>query len=203
MVLDKARNRSAFLVDGVASRLENVNPNSITLISFFFAVLFAVSYYVASSRYFEFLIVAFVLLIASSYLDALDGAVARKFKKESKKGDFLDHLLDRYSDFIILFGMTISVFGNLYFGIIAIAGTFLSSYVGTQSQAVGLSRIYSGFPGRADRLVIIMLVIIIQIFTNRIPIFGYYITSWALLFLGAAGFVNSVYRSRLAYRSIT
>lgn len=196
MVLDKARSRTGFLVDGVASRLESVNPNSLTLISFFLAILFAVSYY------YGYLIVAFFLLAGSSYLDALDGAVARRFKRASKRGDFLDHLLDRYSDFVILFGMTISLFGNLYFGIIAIAGTFLSSYVGTQSQAIGLNRIYGGFPGRADRLVIIMVVIIVQVFTTGIPIFGFYITSWALLFLGVSGFINSVYRSSLAYRSI-
>lgn len=197
MVLDKMRSRTDFLVNGVASRLGGVDPNSITIFSLFLAILFAISFY------YQFLIISFFLLLAASYLDALDGAVARKFQKESKKGDFLDHLLDRYSDFIILFAMTISFFGNLYFGILAIAGTFLSSYVGTQSQAVGLTRMYGGFPGRADRLVIILIVIVIQIFTSGTPIFGFYITSWALLFLGLAGFINSIYRARLAYRTIS
>ncbi len=189
------------MLNGVASRLENVNPNSITLLSFFMAVIFAVSYYY-SYLSLLFLVAAFFLLAGSSYLDALDGVVARTFKKESKKGDFLDHLLDRYSDFVIILGMAVSAFGNLYFGIIALAGTFLSSYVGTQSQAVGLNRIYAGFPGRADRLVIVLVVTLFQAFTTRIAIFGFYITAWCLLFLGVAGFVNSVYRARLAYRSI-
>lgn len=201
MVLDKARSRSGFLLNGVTSRLGSVNPNSITLISFLLAILFALTYYLGHSGII-YLVAALVLIIGSSYLDALDGAVARKFKKESKKGDFLDHLLDRYSDFVILFGMTVSSFGNLYFGIIAVAGTFLSSYVGTQSQAVGLSRLYGGFPGRADRLVIIMIVTVLQIFTFRIELFGFYITSWALIFLGVMGFINSIYRARLAYTSI-
>ena len=201
MVLDKARSRSGFLLNGVASRLGNVNPNSITIISFFLAILFALTYYFGHKGII-YLVAALALIIGSSYLDALDGAVARKFKKESKKGDFLDHLLDRYSDFVILFGMAVSSFGNLYFGIIAIAGTFLSSYVGTQSQAVGLNRLYGGFPGRADRLVIIMIVTVLQIFTLRVELFGFYITSWALLFLGVMGFINSVYRARLAYASI-
>lgn len=202
MVLDKARGRSGFLLNGVASRLENVSPNSITVLSFFLSILFAIFYYLGHLNT-GYLVLALVLLAGSSYLDALDGAVARLFKKESRRGDFLDHLLDRFSDFVILFGMTVSVFGNLYFGIIAIAGTFLSSYVGTQSQAVGLSRMYAGFPGRADRLVIIMVVTVAQIFTTRIPVFGFYITAWMLLFLGVAGFVNSVYRARLAYRSLS
>lgn len=201
MVLDKARSRSGFLLNGVASRLGKVNPNSITLISFLLAILFALTYYLGH-RGIIYLVAALILIIGSSYLDALDGAVARRFKKESKKGDFLDHLLDRYSDFVILFGMTVSSFGNLYFGVVAIAGTFMSSYVGTQSQAVGLNRLYGGFPGRADRLVIIMIVTVLQIFTMRIELFGFYITAWALLFLGVLGFINSVYRARLAYSSI-
>ncbi|MGC8562245.1 MAG: CDP-alcohol phosphatidyltransferase family protein [Thermoplasmata archaeon] len=201
MVLDKARSRSGFLLNGVASRLGKVNPNSITLISFLLAILFALTYYLGR-RGIIYLVAALILIIGSSYLDALDGAVARRFKKESKKGDFLDHLLDRYSDFVILFGMTVSSFGNLYFGVVAIAGTFMSSYVGTQSQAVGLNRLYGGFPGRADRLVIIMIVTVLQIFTMRIELFGFYITAWALLFLGVLGFINSVYRARLAYSSI-
>ncbi len=188
------RGKVGVIVDGAASRLGTVSPNSITVISLFMTIIFALSFY------FEYLIASFFLLLIASYLDALDGAVARKFKKESKRGDFLDHLLDRYSDFIILVAMTVSFYGNLYFGIIAIGGTFLSSYVGTQAQAVGLNRIYGGFPGRADRLVILLAIIVIQIFTGRI--FGYYITAWGLLALGVAGFINSVYRASLAYRSI-
>lgn len=199
MVLDKLRSRTGGLVDGAASKMASVNPNSITVLSLIVTVIFAFSYYFGYSQS-EFLIASFFFLLTASYLDALDGAVARKFQKVSKKGDFLDHLIDRYSDFIILIALAVSGFGNLYFGIIALAGTFLSSYVGTQAQAVGLSRIYGGFPGRADRLVIVLIVIIIQIFTAKI--FGFYITAWALLFLGVAGLVNSIYRASLAYRSI-
>jgi len=172
----------------------NVNPNSITALSIVFAFLFSFSFY------FKILLPSFFLLLVASYLDALDGAVARLSGKTSKKGDFLDHLTDRYVDFIIIFTLTISAFGNLYFGLFAVAGTFLSSYVGTQAQAVGVNRFYGGFPGRADRLVIVMVAVIIQIFTTRI--FGFYITAWVLLFLGIAGFINSFYRSVLVYRSI-
>lgn len=197
MVLDKMRSRSGFLLDGVAARLGRVSPGTITILSLLLAILFSVSFY------YGFLIISFFLLIGSAYLDALDGAVARKFQKESKRGDFLDHLFDRYSDFVILFGITISVFGNLYFGVVAIAGTFLSSYVGTQSQAVGLTRMYGGFPGRADRLVIILAVTVVQIFTPKLLLFGFFVSSWMLLFLGVAGFVNSIYRAALAYRSFT
>lgn len=195
MVLDKGRSRASILINPVASRLAFLNPNTITVFSLLLSFLFALLFY------FRLLLFSFVVLLVSAYFDALDGAVARIFNKTSLKGDFLDHLFDRYVDLIILFAMALSFYGNIYFGTIAIAGTFLTSYVGTQAQAIGLKRVYGGFPGRADRLVIIMIAILVQIFTGKI--YGFYITAWVLLFLGVAGIINSVYRSAVVYRSIS
>ncbi len=195
MVLDKGRSKASVLINPVATRLGFMNPDTITTLSLVLSFLFAILFY------FRFLLFSFVVLLISAYLDALDGAVARMFNKSSLKGDFLDHLFDRYVDLIILFAMAVSFYGNIYFGTLAIAGTFLTSYVGTQAQAIGMKRLYGGFPGRADRLVIIMITIIVQIFTGKI--FGFYITAWVLLFLGIAGIINSVYRSSVVYRSIS
>ncbi|MGC8645027.1 MAG: CDP-alcohol phosphatidyltransferase family protein [Thermoplasmata archaeon] len=197
MVLDKLRGRASFLVNGVASHMPNVSPNSVTLLSFLLSVLFGISFYLG------YLIPSFFLILAASYLDALDGSIARMFGKQSKKGDFLDHLTDRYSDLVVLAALAVSHFGNPYLGILAISGTFMTSYVGTQAQAVGLGRIYGGFPGRADRLVIIMIGIVLQIFTAGLKFLGLYVTSWVLLILGVAGLVNSLYRAVLAYRSVS
>ncbi|MEM0141290.1 MAG: CDP-alcohol phosphatidyltransferase family protein [Thermoplasmatales archaeon] len=196
MVLDKLRSRTSFLVNGLALRLPNVSPNFLTMLAFLFSVLFGAAFYLG------YLIPAFFILLISSYLDALDGAVARNFGKESKKGDFLDHLLDRYSDLVVIAALSVSHFGNPYLGILAISGTFMTSYVGTQSQAVGLKRMYGGFPGRADRLAIIMIGVILQAVLINVKFFGLYITSWILIILGIAGLINSIYRAFISYRSI-
>ncbi len=195
MVLDKGRSVASSLINPIAKKLGGVNPNAITTLSLILSIFFALSFY------FRILWISFVILLASSYLDALDGAVARTFNKTSKKGDFLDHLFDRYVDMIIILAMGVSFYGNIYFGALALAGTFLTSYVGTQAQAIGINRIYGGFPGRADRLVIIMAGILVQMFTGKI--YGFYIIAWILLFLGIAGIINSAYRAAIAYRSIS
>ncbi|MEM0129830.1 MAG: CDP-alcohol phosphatidyltransferase family protein [Thermoplasmatales archaeon] len=196
MVLDKLRGKASFLTEGVASRLPNISPNVLTLLAFIISILFGVAFYL------NYLIGSFFILIIASYLDALDGAVARIFGKASKRGDFLDHLLDRYSDIVIIAALSVSHFGNPYLGILGISGTFMTSYVGTQSQAVGLKRIYGGFPGRADRLVIILAGIILQAVLYDFKFLGLYVTSWILIILGVAGLINSVYRAVLSYRSI-
>jgi phosphatidylglycerophosphate synthase len=171
-----------------------VSPGLITVLSLVISLVFAFLFY------YGYIVFSFVALLVSAYFDALDGTVARLFNKVSLKGDFLDHLIDRYVDFIVLFALAISAYGNIYFGSLAIAGTFLTSYVGTQAQAIGQKRLYGGFPGRADRLVIILAAILIQLFTGRI--YGFYIISWTLLFLGLAGLINSIYRAAKVYRSI-
>ena len=79
----------------------------------------------------------------------------------------------------------------------------MTSYVGTQSQAVGLKRMYGGFPGRADRLVIILVGIILQAILYDFKFLGLYVTSWILIILGVAGLINSVYRAVVSYRSIS
>jgi len=42
-------------------------------------------------------------------------------------------------------------------GVFALTGVLMSSYLGTQAQAVGVGRFYGGLLGRADRLVLIMV----------------------------------------------
>jgi len=49
--------------------------------------------------------------------------------------------------------------------------------MGTQAQAVGAGRVYSGLLGRADRLVLLMAVPVIQFFFVA-PIEGEYLITW-------------------------
>ena len=41
-------------------------------------------------------------------------------------------------------------------------GVLLTSYMGTQAQAVGYKRVYAGLLGRADRLALLMIVPLLQ-----------------------------------------
>ena len=45
----------------------------------------------------------------------------------------------------------------------AIIGVLMLSYMGTQAQAVGAGREYAGLLGRADRLIVLMLVPILSL----------------------------------------
>lgn len=135
-----------------------ITPNMVTIVSFLFALAAALLFaFAAPGR--EWLLLAGGAAVAiNAILDGLDGRLARLTNTSSKRGDYLDHVVDRYSDAAILLGLAISPLGSLTWGLFAIVGTFLTSYMGTQAQALGLGRNYAGWLGRADRLVILIAV---------------------------------------------
>lgn len=117
------------------------------------------------------------LVFLTALLDALDGIVARIRDLTSKRGDLVDHTLDRVADVIILGGIALGPLVNERAGFAALLGVLLLSYMGTQAQAVGAGRVYSGLLGRADRLVLLMAVPVIQFFFIA-PIEGEYLITW-------------------------
>lgn len=165
MVLDTQRNKVNWLLDPVAAKLKNVSPNTVSWFGLIFA---AISGVVLAFSYDHniLLIVGAIMVIVSGYFDALDGKVAKMFNKTSKRGDYLDHVFDRYADVFMIGGIAVSAWCNPYLGMLALVGTLLTSYMGTQAQAIGGVRLYAGLLGRADRVVLTTLFPIIQfIFT--------------------------------------
>ncbi|OYT58515.1 hypothetical protein B6U70_00390 [Euryarchaeota archaeon ex4484_162] len=59
-------------------------------------------------------------------------------------------------------GLALSVWCRPSIGILAVIGTLLTSYMGTQAQAVGNKRIYRGLLGRADRLFLLIVMPMVQ-----------------------------------------
>ena len=94
--------------------------------------------------------------------DAIDGKVAKLTNRATARGDFLDHALDRYADVFMVGALALSSWCRPGIGLLAIVGVFLTSYMGTQAQAIGHKRDYSGFLGRADRLALLIVFPVIQ-----------------------------------------
>lgn len=160
MVLEKYRNGWDQGLGPVAGTLQRlgVTPNALTVTSLVFAIAAALAFALADPADPWLLAVAALLVGLNAILDGLDGKLARITNTATKRGDYLDHVVDRYSDLAILLGVSLSPLGDMTWGLFAIVGTFLTSYMGTQAQALGLGRNYAGWLGRADRLVILIAV---------------------------------------------
>ncbi len=98
-----------------------------------------------------------VLIFLSGLFDVLDGEVARSTGRTSARGDLLDHVFDRYADLAIVLGLAVSTYADPVLALLALASLLLTSYMGTQAQAVGQGRLYAGLLSRADRLVVLAL----------------------------------------------
>jgi archaetidylinositol phosphate synthase len=69
----------------------------------------------------------------------------------------------------------------------------MSSYLGTQAQAVGVGRYYGGLLGRADRLVLIMAVGIIDLIAP-LSFYGLGWFGWLLVLFGIFGHITAFQR---------
>jgi phosphatidylglycerophosphate synthase len=173
--------------------VRGISPNFLSILSLFFALLAGVFLFLSGkSTSFNLkliLILAGVFVCLNALLDGLDGLVARELGNASKKGDFLDHVIDRYSDVFIVGGIVFGGYASWQIGVIAIIGVLLSSYMGTQAQAVGLNRMYGGMLGRADRMVLIIAATFLTVlYPYSVPASGLLnsLSSLSLPFLGWA-----------------
>ncbi len=198
MVLNKYRKNVDSILTKISRPFMGMHPNTITLISLVISFLAAISFYLSWINPY-YLFMAFVFILLSSIMDAIDGKVARIMGIASKKGDFLDHLIDRYADMIMIIGIALSPYSTPLIGLFSLSGIFMTSYVGTQAQAVGLKRIYGGILGRADRLVILMLLPLVQFFW-----WGYYfsVSSWVLIIFAIFGHITALQRIFYAWKAI-
>ncbi len=161
MVLDRLRPRADALLVPVALRLHSVSPNVVSWLALLAAIVAGVDFYLGGAW---LLLLALVLIVVSAYLDALDGKIAKMFGKASPRGDFIDHVFDRYADVFLLGGVAFNAaYCPLWVGTLAIIGVLLTSYMGTQAQAVGQGRRYAGLLGRADRLVLLAIGGLVQL----------------------------------------
>lgn len=139
-----------------------MDPNAISAVAIILAFLSGAAFYFSFENWELLLPLAAILVIVSGFFDAIDGKVARLAGKASKKGDFVDHVLDRYADVFMIGGVAISAWCSPFVGILAIVGVLLTSYMGTQAQALGAGRLYAGLLGRADRVVLLTVIPLIQ-----------------------------------------
>ena len=154
-------------LEPLASRL-NVNPNIVTVISPFIAILSAIFF--ANGN----LIGGAIFILLSGFLDVVDGAVARYHDRASPFGAFLDSTMDRFADAIIFIGIIFGGYCHWFVGILAIHSAITVSYVRARAESQGVE-CNIGIAERAVRMIILMLGALIAAIFNSDIIFTYFI----------------------------
>jgi archaetidylinositol phosphate synthase len=162
MVLEGYRERVRPYVRRLARPFLGWSPNRLSGLALGLAAAAAVL--AAGARWLGpllFLPVSLLVFFAGLF-DVLDGEVARSTGRTSRQGDFLDHVLDRYADVVLVLGFAVSGYALPIVALLALVSLLLTSYMGTQAQAVGVGRAYGGLLSRADRLVVLAVVAFLE-----------------------------------------
>ena len=109
----------------------NINPNIVTVISPFVAALQPMDLQNHN------LILGFIAILFSGFLDVVDGAVARYHDRASPFGAFLDSTMDRFADAIIYIGIIFGGYCDWFVGVLAIHSAITVSYARARAEITG------------------------------------------------------------------
>ncbi|MBN1455142.1 MAG: CDP-alcohol phosphatidyltransferase family protein [Methanomicrobia archaeon] len=186
-----------------------VSPNLLSLLSLLCAALAGVAFALSDggrSSITVWLVLAALFVTLNAVLDGLDGLVAREMGNASSKGDFLDHVVDRYADLLMIGGIVLGRYAPWQIGLLALVGVLLASYMGTQAQAVGIGRMYSGLLGRADRIALILgATVLTVIYPFPLPASGpvsFSFLGWALVIIALLGHATALQRFVNTWRQL-
>jgi len=202
MVLDSYRPFADRILIPIAMRLKGINPDVFSWLALVFAVLTGYAFYTGEK---SFLLLASLFVAVSGFADAMDGALARVSKLASKRGDFLDHVLDRYADIFIIGGLMLSPWVNDILGFFAIIGVLLLSYMGTMAQAMVGKRDYGGYLGRATRLLILVLAPVVHYALLRFgitEIYSFTFLEWVMIGFAIVGNITALQRAFNTFRKL-
>ncbi len=135
--------------------LSGVHPNVLTLIGL---LVNGVAAWILARG--EFLYAGLIILSAAVF-DLTDGAVARSANKVTRFGAFLDSVMDRYSDLILLTGLLVHYarierFSYMVLTAVVMTGTVLVSYSRARAENL-IPKCKVGFMERPERIVLLIL----------------------------------------------
>ena len=129
----------------------HLRPNHLTIIGLGVSLLAASAFITARVR------TAGILLILAGLCDFFDGSLARASGQVSTFGAFLDSVIDRYSDLVVLLGIVVlyAHMSQLRGAIVAMAGligSMMVSYTKARAESIGV-RCTVGMMERPERMI--------------------------------------------------
>ena len=189
-----------------------ISPNHLTAISFLLAVISAFFYYSAGEKSSPlYLLGALLFLIFASALDAVDGALARARGSCSERGNYFDHVIDRFVDVSLLVGIIFGGWIDYRIGMMAGFVILIVSYLGAEAEAKmkartkdsATKREYRGIMGRAIRLVILIVATFFNMFFIDFTILGLTIIGLAVVAFLIGGIITIIQRFYYTWKALS
>ncbi len=170
-LITKLRRQSKKVLTPIAKLIakSNVSANSITIIGLALSGVYALSIFLTRNPLLGVLIIA-----VSSFMDALDGEVARVKGEASKFGAFLDSSFDRIED--IFFISPLIFLGFNSFLVSTLIGFSLTiSYLRSKAELVGVKMEGKGIIERGERIIFVMVTLLVFFFDHFVGSIVFYV----------------------------
>lgn len=152
---DWARKQASVITHPIARVLHKwgFHPNTITLVGLLLAAGVSVVLALGYTR------LGGALLLLTSSVDALDGALARVGGQRSRFGAFLDSTLDRVSEGALLFGLLVTLYPRgsaveVYLLFAVLLGSVMVSYTRARAEGLGYA-CKTGLLTRIERIILL------------------------------------------------
>lgn len=166
-----------------------LKPNIITGISLLCALASGISFWKGEMLWGVF------WMVVTSFTDMLDGSTARAGNMGTVFGGILDHVADRYGEFFILAGITLSGAVHPGWGLFALFAMMIASYTRATAESIGkLENCAVGIMGRLEKF---LLIIAGSVTEHWLPVGTWPKGGWlefALIVVGLASVITAIQR---------
>lgn len=145
---------------GIFKRV-GLSPNSVTILGFVFTLAAFIFYTYGLRSALENAGAVLALLIAG-YLDAVDGALARRYHLVSRKGGILDSTLDRIGEMFLYSGLAIGGLVDFRLVLWALSASFMVSYTRARAEVERIVLKGVGIAERPERLLMLLAASLLQ-----------------------------------------
>ncbi|MEM0015795.1 MAG: archaetidylinositol phosphate synthase [Saccharolobus sp.] len=169
-MITKIRRQSKKILRPIAKVLVDIHvkANYITIVGLIFSLFY----------FFEMMgknvIIALLFLILSALMDAIDGEVARLSNSVSSLGSFLDSTLDRIEDTLYISAFIFINFPSFLVAI-TVGLSLVISYIRAKAEALGIKMEGRGIIERGERIVFILIILLLSVFSYEISLYVYYL----------------------------
>ncbi|MBU2099979.1 CDP-alcohol phosphatidyltransferase family protein [Candidatus Micrarchaeota archaeon] len=123
-------------------------------------------------------VLAVVFFAVTAVIDLIDGAVARVQGKTTKKGAYLDTIIDRFAEFFVLFGLFLVELPVFYFSskiwiLFILFGSMMTTYAkaAAKEKLFLESELKGGLLERPERLLLLFLTLLAGIFSLQYVVY--------------------------------
>src|SRR5207245_1302259 len=167
-------------------------PNTVTAVGFLLTLVASLLYSIGLGT--VWLVFGAVLaLLVGAYLDAVDGAMARRYHQISKMGGILDSVLDRVGEIALYAGLFAGGLVPGWLSLWALSASLMVSYVRARVDLEGVKLKGVGLAERPERLLILMIATIFATFNSLSLELG----AGLVAVLSTVTIVERLYRTRV------